>query len=113
MKNHSEQEHPDFTAKARMWKRYRDLYAGGEQFRESAAEYLMKRNKEPYDIYQERLSRVFYENYLGSIIDWYTATLVRRGAGGGFFEWSQRGPRDFWGALAKCELRGGNLSPVS
>ena len=31
-----------------------------------------------HEVYQERLSRVFYENYVGSIIDWYAATLMRR-----------------------------------
>ena len=61
-----------------MWRRYRDLYAGGEQFRLNAAEYLLRRQKEPLEVYQERLARVFYENYLGSIVDWYAATLVRR-----------------------------------
>lgn len=75
---HIEQEHPDYTSKSRMWRRYRDLYAGGEQFRRNAAEYLLRRQKEPLEVYQERLARVFYENYLGSIVDWYTATLVRR-----------------------------------
>ena len=30
------------------------------------------------EVYGERLSRVFYENYAGSIIDWYAATLLRR-----------------------------------
>ena len=64
-----------------MWRRYRDLYAGGEQFRLNAAEYLLRRQKEPLEVYQERLARVFYENYLGSIVDWYTATLVQAGAG--------------------------------
>lgn len=73
-----EQEHPDFTSHERMWRRYRDLYAGGEQFRVRAAEYLVRRQKEPLDVYQERLTRVFYENYLGSIVDWYAATVVRR-----------------------------------
>ena len=38
----------------------------------------MRRHKEPGEVYQERLSRVFYENYIGSIIDWYAATLMRR-----------------------------------
>src|ERR1700728_1212897 len=75
---HIEQEHPDYTQRARMWRRYRDLYAGGEQFRHHAAEYLVKRHKEPIEIYSERLERVFYENYLGSIVDWYMATLVRK-----------------------------------
>ena len=76
--SHIEQEHPDFKEKARMWRRYRHLYAGGETLREHAAEYLVKRQHEPPEVYQERLVRVFYENYLGSIVDWYAATVVRR-----------------------------------
>ena len=54
------------------------LYAGGEQIRANATEYLIRRNKEPGEVYGERLSRVFYENYAGSIIDWYAATVFRR-----------------------------------
>ena len=61
-----------------MWRMYRDLYAGGEQIKANAGEYLVRRSKEPTEVYAERLSRVFYENYAGSIIDWYTATLFRR-----------------------------------
>ena len=75
---HIEQEHPEYVKSERVWKRYRDLYAGGERFRERAQEYLIRRHKEPADVYGERLSRVFYENYVGSIIDWYAATLMRR-----------------------------------
>ena len=62
-----DREHPEYAAKKAMWKKYRDLYAGGEQIRENAFEYLVRRHKEPNDIYAERLSRVFYENYIGSI----------------------------------------------
>ncbi len=77
MNRHIEQEHPDYTARAPMWRRYRDIYAGGEKFRLHAAEYLVRRHKEPVEVYEERLGRVFYENYIGSIIDWYAATLMR------------------------------------
>ena len=73
-----DQEHLEFKAKRLLWKRYRDLYAGGEQFKDNASQYLVARQKEPGDVYGERLSRVFYENYIGSIIDWYAATLFRR-----------------------------------
>jgi hypothetical protein len=73
-----DQEHPEYTARKAMWRKYRDLYAGGEQIRAHASEYLVRRQKEPMDVYGERLSRVFYENYVGSIIDWYAATLFRR-----------------------------------
>jgi hypothetical protein len=72
------QEHPDYGSKKHTWRVHRDLYAGGEQLKQHAPEYLLRRQKEPVEVYQERLSRVFYENYVGSIIDWYVATLFRR-----------------------------------
>jgi hypothetical protein len=71
-------EHPEYAEKREIWHRYRDLYAGGERFKANASQYLIPRHKEPPEIYYERLSRVFYENYAGSIIDWYAATLFRR-----------------------------------
>lgn len=73
-----DREHPEYVARKQMWKRYRDLYVGGEQFRMNAQEYLVRRQREPGDVYAERLVRVFYENYIGSIVDWYAATLFRR-----------------------------------
>jgi hypothetical protein len=73
-----DQEHPEYVARKAAWRKYRDLYAGGEQFKANAAEYLIRRQREPGDVYSERLSRVFYENYVGSIVDWYAATLFRR-----------------------------------
>ena len=75
---HINVEHPDYVRSRAMWLKYRDLYTGGEQLRERAPEYLVRRSKEPNDVYFERLARVFYENYIGSIIDWYAATLMRR-----------------------------------
>ena len=62
-------EHPEFTVRRAMWRQYRDLYAGGEQFKVSADQYLVRRQKEPGDVYGERLIRSFYENYIGSIVD--------------------------------------------
>lgn len=75
---HIRTEHPDYVAKKPMYRKYRDLYAGGEQMQMHASEYLKQRQKEPGDVYAERLERVYYENYIGSIIDWYAATLFRR-----------------------------------
>jgi hypothetical protein len=71
-------EHPEYISHKAMWRRYKDLYAGGEQLRAHAAEYLVRRHKEPTEIFLERLNRVFYQNYVGSIIDWYAATLMHR-----------------------------------
>jgi len=64
-----DREHPDYTAQKEMWRRYSDLYTGGEAMRINAQAYLPKRQKEPAEVYYERLARVFYENYIGSIID--------------------------------------------
>jgi hypothetical protein len=73
-----DREHPEYTARKAVWRQYRDLYAGGEQLKRNAQNYLIRRQREPGDVYTERLSRVYYENYIGSIVDWYAATLFRR-----------------------------------
>jgi hypothetical protein len=110
MNSHIEQEHPDYTSRARMWRRYRHLYAGGEQFRTHAAEYLVRRHKEPMEVYQERLTRVFYENYLGSIIDWYMATLVRKEPVIEF-EGASEAAKDYFSLLTRnADLRGTTLT---
>jgi hypothetical protein len=108
--HHIEQEHPDYSARARMWRRYRHLYAGGEQFREHASEYLVRRQKEPLEVYQERLNRVFYENYLGSIVDWYTATLVRREPVIDLTGANETGKHFFARLVDNCDLRGTTLT---
>ena len=71
-------EHHDYRARKLLWSQYRDLYTGGAQFKAQAANYLIQRSREPMEVYQERLTRAFYENYIGSISDWYAATLFRR-----------------------------------
>ncbi len=73
-----DREHPEYVRRKTMWRVHRDLYVGGEQLKANSTEYLVRRQKEPGDVYAERLARVFYENYVGSIIDWYAATLFRR-----------------------------------
>lgn len=107
---HIDREHPDYTQRARMWRRYRDLYAGGEQFRLNAAEYLVRRHREPAEVYHERLARVFYENYIGSIVDWYSATLMREEpvielVGGG-----AKSRAFFAGFTQNCDRRGTSLT---
>ena len=73
-----DREHPEYKRRKQILRQYRDLYAGGEQFRLHAQHYLVRRQREPGDVYAERLNRVFYENYIGSIVDWYGSTVVRR-----------------------------------
>ncbi len=58
----------------------------------------------------ERLSRSFYENYVGSIVDWYTATLFRREPVL-HFEGNSERSKKFFGVFAEdCDLKGTNLS---
>ncbi|MGJ5817885.1 hypothetical protein [Paludibaculum fermentans] len=103
-------EHPEYTAWKRVWPRYRDLYLGGEQFTANADRYLIPRHKEPPEVYQERVSRAFYENYIGSIIDWYAATLFRREPLV-TLEGHDDGARKFFNALAEdCDRQGSTLS---
>jgi hypothetical protein len=103
-------EHPEYVARKAMWKKYKDLYAGGERLRENASDYLVRRHKEPAEVFGERLSRVFYENYIGSIIDWYAATLLRREPAL-LFEGDDAAAKDFYGVLCDdCDLKGTNLS---
>lgn len=73
-----DREHPEYRRQRWARRMYRDLYTGGDEFRSRATEYLLRRQKEPLDVYGERVQRAFYENYIGSIIDWYAATLFRR-----------------------------------
>jgi len=105
-----EREHPDYRGQSGLWARYRDLYAGGEQFRQNAAEYLVRRSKEPGDVYRERLERAFYENYIGSIIDWYATTLFRREPIL-TYEGSDEAARKFFNQFAEdSDLRGTPMS---
>jgi hypothetical protein len=103
-------EHPEYVARKAMWKKYRDLYSGGERLRDHAAEYLVRRSKEPSDVYLERLSRVFYENYIGSIIDWYAATLMRREPIITYGGANDTGKRFFASFVEDCDLKGTTLA---
>jgi hypothetical protein len=100
------QEHPEYRKNREVWKRYSDLYMGGEQFRRNAVDYLVRRNREPGEVYIERLERVFYENYVGSIIDWYAATLMTREPILEFDGANDRGLGFFNDFIRNCDLKG-------
>jgi hypothetical protein len=105
-----DREHADFRRHHRVLQMYRDLYAGGYDFKERAAHYLLRRQKEPLDVYAERLARVFYENYIGSIIDWYGSTLFRREPSL-LCEQGQDAAQQFLADFANdCDRRGTGLS---
>lgn len=103
-------EHPEYVSRKEMWRRYRDLYAGGEQLREHASQYLARRNKEPNEIYAERLNRVFYENYIGSIVDWFAATLMRRSPVVTFDGMGVSAKRFYAALSSDCDFKGTTLT---
>ena len=105
-----DREHPHYLLRKHAWRQYRDLYAGGEQFKLNAQAYLVRRQREPGDVYAERLKRVYYENYIGSIVDWYAATLFRTEPVL-TFEGKDARAKEFFGALAgDVDCQGTGLS---
>jgi hypothetical protein len=105
-----DREHPDYKRQTITWRMYRDLYAGGQQFKHRAAEYLLRRQKEPLDVYAERLQRAFYQNYVGSIIDWYAATLFRRAPSLQLESGLQSGRRFVANFADDCDQKGTTLA---
>jgi hypothetical protein len=103
-------EHPEYSARRAVWSQYRDLYVGGQEFKAHADRYLVRRQKEPLDVWAERLSRSFYENYIGSIVDWYTATLFRREPVLTFEGTNERGKQFFGKFIDDCDLKGASLA---
>jgi hypothetical protein len=103
-------EHPEFETRRATWRQYRDLYAGGEQFQINAEQYLVRRQKEPGDVYGERLRRSFYENYIGSIVDWYTATLFRREPRLTFDGKNERAKKFFGEFIEDADRKGGSFT---
>lgn len=103
-------EHPDYVARKQAWSMYRDLYAGGERIRANASAYLIQRQREPGTTYRERLGKVFYENYIGSIVDWYAATLFRREPVLNFEGANDAGRQFFAEFVDDCDRRGTALS---
>lgn len=103
-------EHHEYKARNALWKQYRDLYTGGAQFKGQAANYLIQRNREPMGVYQERLNRAFYENYIGSIVDWYAATLFRREPVISVDGDNETGRKFYSSFVEDCDRKGSNLS---
>ena len=103
-------EHPEYVAQRDVWPKYRDLYVGGEQFIRRAGQYLIPRLREPGDVFLERTNRAFYENYIGSIIDWYGATLFRREPALTLDGQDDRARKFFSRFAEDCDLRGSTLS---
>lgn len=73
-----EAKHPDYALNCGAWSDYELLYKGGRLLKESASRFLIRRPKEPEDVYSARLKRFIYTNLVGTIAGWYAAKLFRR-----------------------------------
>ena len=105
-----QREHPDYTSRKRVLKMYRDLYSGGQRMKDTASEYLRPRFREPNDVYLERMWKVFYENYIGSIVDWYGATIFRREPVMTFSGVNEPGKAFFSKFVDDCDRKGTSLT---
>ena len=105
-----DREHPEYKRQQPILRSFRDLYAGGFQFKNRAGEYLLRRQKEGLDVYGERLQRAFYQNYVGSIIDWYASTLFRREPSVQFDRGAEQGKRFLSEFVEDCDRKHTKLS---
>lgn len=68
-------QHPVYAANVQAWNDIDTLYCGGAAIKAEASRFLLKRPKEPGDIYTERVSRFTYQNILGTAFGWYQSAL--------------------------------------
>lgn len=60
------------------WTDYELLNAGGVRLKNQAQRFLIKRPKELFDVYQERIKRFTYQAILPQIAGWYQGAFFRR-----------------------------------
>lgn len=70
-----EKEHPSYVKAAPRYKRWRDLYVGGESVEKG--EYLVQHPYETEKQFKIRKDRAAYRNYAAPIVDVFTASLWR------------------------------------
>jgi hypothetical protein len=73
-----DRKHAEWLLMHDMWDAVDLLYDGGVRLKNNGQEFLLKRPKELYDVYQERQRRLTYQNLLGNCVGWYIAKLFSR-----------------------------------
>jgi len=71
-------KHPDWTSNAGTWETVSLLCEGGAHLKSKAGLFLIRRPKEPNEVYEARLQMFTYQNILGTIAGWYESALFRR-----------------------------------
>lgn len=99
-------QHPEYVMYSDMMRSIELLSASGGQLKAHADRFLVKRTKEPHDVYQERVSLFVDDGMLGSILGWYAAKLFRRDPSINKIE------GDFWETfLADVDRKGTGVVP--
>lgn len=73
-----DRKHPDWLAYSDTWAKLSVLHEGGALLKQSADQFLVKRPKEPSDVYMERKRRFTYQNVLGNAVGWYIAKMFQK-----------------------------------
>lgn len=76
--NRIDRKHQDWLTYNETWARCTILHEGGAVLKRSADQFLVKRPKEPSDVYQERKRRFTYQNVLGNAVGWYIAKMFQK-----------------------------------
>jgi hypothetical protein len=63
-------EHPDYCAAAPKWRKYLDAYSGNDIYR-----FIHKHLRESDDMWEVRVKRGYYYNYVASVVDLYVSYL--------------------------------------
>src|ERR1035441_3428999 len=70
----------DYDQYREAWQTVSDLYKGGAILRDAVQKrglYLLRKPKEPAEVFQTRQQRFSYTNLLGNILGWYVAALFK------------------------------------
>jgi len=73
-----DRKHAEWLLMHDVWDSVDLLYEGGVKLKNNGQNFLLKRPKELYDVYQERYRRLTYQNLLGNCVGWYLAKLFAR-----------------------------------
>lgn len=71
-------QHPIHALYRDAWDDFDLLNASGVRLKNQAQRFLVKRPKELFDVYQERVKRITYQNIMGQVVGWYIGSLFRR-----------------------------------
>jgi hypothetical protein len=73
-----DRKNPEWLLYHDMWEKLDLLHEGGVRLKNKAEAFLIKRPKELFDVYQERMRRFTYKNILGNVTGWYITKMFQR-----------------------------------